>query len=104
MDHWLSAVEQDKRKLALAKKIIRDKPAGLADECWNGNGQKVSNSLCPAGVVQVEGTPRTVAGDAITTDANKCQLEAAEPDRLPRHHVHRRGVEPACKDFPDGRV
>ena len=25
-------------------------------------------------MVNVEGTPRTVAGDAITTDANKCQL------------------------------
>jgi hypothetical protein len=25
--------------------------------------------------VNVEGTPRTVAGDAITTDANKCQLK-----------------------------
>ena len=35
----------------------------------------LSNSLCPAGVVNVEGTPRTVAGDAITTDANKCQLK-----------------------------
>ena len=26
-------------------------------------------------MVNVEGTPRTVAGDAITTDANKCQLK-----------------------------
>ena len=25
--------------------------------------------------MNVEGTPRTVAGDAITTDANKCQLK-----------------------------
>ena len=28
----------------------------------------------PDGVVPIYGTPRTVAGDAITTDANKCQL------------------------------
>ena len=26
-------------------------------------------------MVNVEGTPRTVAGDAITTDTNKCQLK-----------------------------
>ena len=75
MDHWLSAVAKDKRKLPLPKKIIRDKPAGLGDECWNGSGEKVSNGLCPPGVVPVYGTPRTVAGDSITTDANKCQLQ-----------------------------
>jgi Tannase-like family of unknown function (DUF6351) len=75
MDHWLTAIANDKRKMPLAKKIIRDKPAGLGDECWNGSGQKVSNGLCPPGVVPVYGTPRTVAGDPITTDANKCQLQ-----------------------------
>ena len=40
-----------------------------------GDGTKLSNSLCPAGVVNVAGTPRTVAGDPITTDTNKCQLK-----------------------------
>lgn len=74
MDRWLSAVERDHSRTALPQKLIRDKPAGLSDECWDGKGNKLSNSLCPPGVVNVEGTPRTVAGDAITTDANKCQL------------------------------
>jgi hypothetical protein len=75
MDHWLSAVEKDRGKAALPQKLIRDKPSDLGDECWDGAGHKLSNGLCPAGVVNVEGTPRTVAGDAITTDANKCQLK-----------------------------
>ena len=75
MDHWLTAVERDHSRTSLPQKIIRDKPSGLTDECWDGSGNKLSNSLCPAGVVNVEGTPRTVAGDAITTDANKCQLK-----------------------------
>ena len=75
MDHWLGAIAKDKRKMSLAKKIVRDKPAGLGDECWNGNGVKLSDGLCPSGVVPVYGTPRTVAGDPITTDANKCQLQ-----------------------------
>jgi hypothetical protein len=35
---------------------------------------KVSDDLCPS-VVHVYGTPRTVAGDAITTDTNKCRLK-----------------------------
>jgi hypothetical protein len=75
MDHWLTAVERDHSKRSLPQKIIRDKPKNLTDECWDGNGTKLSNTLCPPGVVNVEGTPRTVAGDPITTDANKCQLK-----------------------------
>jgi hypothetical protein len=74
MDRWLSAVEKDRSSRPLPRKLIRDKPADLGDECWDGTGHKLSNRLCLPGVVNVEGTPRTVAGDAITTDANKCQL------------------------------
>jgi hypothetical protein len=75
MDQWLTAVERDHSRASLPRKIIHDKPASLTDECWDGAGNKVSNSLCPPGVVNVAGTPRTVAGDPITTDANKCQLK-----------------------------
>ncbi len=83
MDRWLSAVERDNSRAALPQKLIRDKPADLSDECWNGTGLKLSNGLCPPGVVNVEGTPRTVAGDAITTDANKCQLKPLERSDYP---------------------
>ena len=75
MDRWLSAVEMDHRSTSVAQKVIQDKPSDITDECWNGTGQMLTNSLCPAGEVNVEGTPRTVAGDAITTDDNKCQLK-----------------------------
>ncbi len=75
MDGWLTKVEKDQSNRTLPQKVIRDKPASITDECWNGSGVKLSNHLCPAGVVNVEGTPRTVAGDSITTDANKCQLK-----------------------------
>lgn len=75
MDMWLTAVEKDHSHASVPHKIIHDKPKALTDECWDGNGTKLSNSLCPAGVVNVAGTPRTVAGDQITTDANKCQLK-----------------------------
>ena len=74
MDRWLTGVEKDRSKAPLARKIVRDNP-GLTDRCYDGNGHKLSDGLCPAGVVNVEGTPRTVAGDPITTDANKCQLK-----------------------------
>lgn len=87
MDRWLAAVEQDTASTALAQKIIQDKPADLDDACWDGAGNKLADGLCPdvvvpsyptllnVGVVPVYATPRMVAGDVITTDANKCQLK-----------------------------
>src|SRR3546814_4733329 len=80
MDRWLSAVEQDQSALPLAQKIVADKPADLSDACWDGVGQKLGNQLCGALVVPVFGTPRTVAGDAISTDTNKCQLKPPSRD------------------------
>jgi hypothetical protein len=74
MDRWLAAVEADKGHGTPAQKIARDKPADLTDRCYDGGGGKVSDALCPS-VVHVYGTPRTVAGDAITTDNNKCRLK-----------------------------
>jgi hypothetical protein len=74
MDHWLAAVRKDRSQKPLARKVIANKPDDAGDQCYDGNGTKVSDGLCPPGVVPVYGTPRTVAGDAITTDANKCRL------------------------------
>jgi hypothetical protein len=75
MDRWLTAIEHDQRGRPLAQKVAGDKPADLSDECWSGIGVKLSDGLCGPAVVPVYGTPRTVAGDAITTDANKCTLK-----------------------------
>ena len=74
MDRWLTAIESDTGSASLARKVIADKPADLSDRCYDGSGQKVSDDLCGQAVVTTFGTPRTVAGDAITTDTNKCQL------------------------------
>jgi hypothetical protein len=75
MDRWLAAVESDSSNTPLSQKLIDDKPSDLSDRCYDGAGNKLSDGLCPAGVVNVEATPRMVAGDAITTDDNKCQLK-----------------------------
>lgn len=83
MDRWLTQVEKDHSSTSLPQKVIRDKPSDITDECWSGAGVKLSNGLCPSGVVNVEGTPRTVAGDAITTDANKCQLKPLSRSDFP---------------------
>jgi hypothetical protein len=74
MDGWLAAVERDHSAAPLPRKIIADRPADIHDACFLGVGLKLFDGLCPAAIVPVYGTPRTVAGDAITTDDNKCQL------------------------------
>jgi hypothetical protein len=79
MDQWLATVEQDSSSATLAQKIQNDTPEGVTDECWSGVGVMLSNSLCGDAIVLVEGTPRTVAGDDISTDANKCQLKPLDP-------------------------
>ncbi len=75
MDRWVEAIDSDHRRVPLARKVAEDRPDDLGDRCYDGAGNKVSDGLCPAGVVNVYGTPRTVAGDAITTDTNKCRLK-----------------------------
>jgi hypothetical protein len=74
MDHWLAAVTADSGKRALPQKIIADKPITITDQCSNGTGVKLESTLCPSAVVPVYSTPRMVAGEAITTDQNKCAL------------------------------
>jgi hypothetical protein len=83
MDRWLTAVERDHHRTSLARKVIADKPADLSDSCFDGAGHKLSSGLCPSGEVNVVGTPRTVAGDAITTDTNKCQLKPLQRTDYP---------------------
>ena len=75
MDRWLTAVEGDHSGNSLPSKVIHDKPSDLSDRCYDGNGDKLEDQICGQAVVATYGTPRMVAGDAITTDANKCQLK-----------------------------
>jgi hypothetical protein len=80
MDRWLAAVRKDHSHRSLAKKVIADKPADAGDACYDGIGSRLTDGLCPPGIVPVYGTPRTVAGDAITTDDNKCRLAPLNRD------------------------
>jgi hypothetical protein len=75
MDRWLAAVQSDQSSKPLAHKLVDDKPSDIHDQCMLGVGSKIMDGLCPAAIVPVYGTPRTVAGDAITTDDNKCVLK-----------------------------
>ncbi len=80
IDRWLAAVEADMREIALAQKLTENKPADVGDRCSDGSGTKLSDGICPDVVGPVYGTPRTVAGDSIRADTNKCQLKPLDPN------------------------
>ena len=81
MDRWLTAIENDHRPGTRAEKVVRDRPEDIQDRCSNIDG--VEQVVVP-GVGQVcrlrdvetrYGTPRTVAGESVATDTNKCRLK-----------------------------
>src|SRR5262249_28006159 len=59
----------------LAQKIVAHKPADMSDECWDGAGNMLTHDICGGVIVPLYSTPRVIAGDAISTDTNKCQLK-----------------------------
>jgi hypothetical protein len=84
MDNWLGAVNSDGRSLSLPTKVIADKPAELGDRCYNAAGEvTAAHSLCGTSVVPLPGTPRMVAGEAITTDDSDCRLQPLKRGSLP---------------------
>jgi hypothetical protein len=85
MNRWLDAVEADKRRASLEAKIAEDRPAEAHDRCVpseaaEGYVQEVElpgvGKVCQSPVVETRfSTPRVVAGEAITTDTQECQLK-----------------------------
>jgi len=81
MDRWLRAVERDKSSKTRAQKIIDDRPEDLSDRCSQIPGIEavelpIVGRVCEQAALQTKyGTPRTVAGEALTTDANQCSLK-----------------------------
>ena len=103
MDTWLSAVTADTGALPLAKRIIKDKPKELADRCLAFSGEITnSHGLCKKGVVPVYGTPRTVAGEAITTDDNECQLQPLSKKTDPTKVLSTEQLTELQSVFPNG--
>jgi hypothetical protein len=81
MDRWLAGVEADDSGASLAEKVISNRPADIQDRCSQIDGvEQVSvpgiGAVCELDQVQTRyGTPRTVAGEGISTDQNKCALK-----------------------------
>ncbi len=75
MDRWVAAMEADTANKPLAKKVLDNRPADIADACYSGAGIKLTDGRCPEGVVPYYATPRLVAGDPLSAVTNKCQLK-----------------------------
>jgi hypothetical protein len=80
-DRWLTAVERDKRRVSLARKVQEDRPADVSDRCSNIPGVEAVNvpglgTVCQNKDVQTRyATPAMVAGESVATDTMKCHLE-----------------------------
>ena len=84
MDRWLGRVERDhsrrkpsRRRSSATSRPISPTSAGTAP------ATSCPTACARPAYVNVEGTPRMVAGDAITTDANKCQLKPLRHSDFP---------------------
>jgi hypothetical protein len=69
-DEWLSAVEKDRRRIPLSKKLIAHRPS---DRCTNGVGVEIPPEMCDAAVESYT-APRIEAGMPFTDDIMKCAL------------------------------
>lgn len=86
MDRWLAAIEADPSNKPRAEKVLDDKPADVVDRCKYvpGLGAPAVDDACPPPVVQTRyGTPRSVAGDAATSDVAACRLRPLERSDYP---------------------
>jgi hypothetical protein len=84
MNQWLDNIAADTSNVSQITKVIKDKPAGLADACWTSEGEKIvepmtwdGNSRCNQ-LYPAHADPRIVAGSPLTDDILKCQLKPVD--------------------------
>ena len=81
MDEWLAAVESDTLEGAAGREDRERQARGASPTAaTTAAAAKFGDDLCGPAIVPIYGTPRTVAGDALTTDTNKCRLKPLDRD------------------------
>jgi hypothetical protein len=84
MTTWLDNIDNDRSNRSIAAKVVRNKPAGLADACFTATMQEIVEPATYDGPGQCNalfpsyGDPRTAAGEPIARDILKCQLKPIE--------------------------
>jgi hypothetical protein len=82
VDRWLARVHADRRRVPLARKIIQDKPDGVAARCTDGSGKELPAEACDQ-TVSSYGTPRQGADGPLTEDVMKCRLKPMRREDYP---------------------
>ena len=83
-NEWLERVGADTSSLSYAEKVLRNKPATLADACWDASGTKITEAFTLAAnnrcnqLYPVFADPRIVAGEGIARDTLKCTLKPVD--------------------------
>jgi hypothetical protein len=80
MDRWLTAVERDRSAAPLAAKIVRDRPKDVQDRCttdgYDDNSLPDASQICASPAFRtLYSSPRSVAGEDIANDTQKCALK-----------------------------
>jgi len=108
LDQWMDATDGDTRPGSPHARLLRNKPASLAEACWSPQGEKIvetqvngigttrCNSLYP-----VWPAPRQVAGASVANDIIKCRLQPLRPSdyKVPFTPAQWQGLR---KTFPSG--
>jgi hypothetical protein len=81
MDRWLDNIAADRADGTLFEKVVRDKPADLADGCRATDGEQIvepaaygAQSQCNR-LYPPHADPRIAAGAPVTDDVLKCELK-----------------------------
>jgi len=75
LDRWLAAVARDTAPGTQREKVLRNKPAGLADSCFTAKLEEIKDAARCAAMFPVYANPRVVAGAPATGDVFKCELK-----------------------------
>jgi len=80
-DQWLENIAADRSDAPYAQKVIRNKPADLANACWDASGVKHDQPASPTApgtcntLYPVHADPRIAAGGPRSGDILKCSLK-----------------------------
>jgi hypothetical protein len=86
MDQWLTNIERDTGNVPLRTKVVRDKPAVAVDGCYV-NAAPAPPTACDT--VRTDNVlPTMVAGEPMTANILKCQLQPLKLDAYAAYNVH----------------
>jgi Tannase-like family of unknown function (DUF6351) len=87
MDYWIRNIQADSVESDPASRVVRNKPASLADSCWDTAGEEIelieepqvfnSESRCGQLYPSYE-TPRHIAGAPLANDIVSCRLKPVD--------------------------